>query len=164
MGTEQAVLLSGLSSHNVETRRGDWSKKMVETWNALSTQYLEVKKRNQETMVCPCLPLTFNTSQCFTVIHLDLPNEHLLHMARDLGGKCPIRSRQKLLVLGLDGIVYVHVFLMIFQVSPSFHTWAIFPGLLAEQESLPTYAEANAEGTGHLKAEAVPNGGASCRS
>ena len=106
---------------------------MDETWNALSTQYLEVKKRNQETMVCPCLPLTFNTSQCFTVIHL-------------------------------DGIVYVHVFLMIFQVSPSFHTWAIFPGLLAEQESLPTYAEANAEGTGHLKAEAVPNGGASCRS
>ena len=54
-----------------ETGRGDWSKKMDETWNALSTQYLEVKKRNQETMVCPCMPLTISdlTIQYFTMPH-----------------------------------------------------------------------------------------------
>ena len=44
---------------------------MDETWNALSTQYLEVKKRNQETMVCPCMPLTISdlTIQYFTMPH-----------------------------------------------------------------------------------------------
>lgn len=31
--------------------KGDWSKKMDETWNALSTQYLEVKKRNQDSLL-----------------------------------------------------------------------------------------------------------------
>ena len=113
------------------------------------------------------LPMSAPHLQYFTMLHCNSSwsaKWALVTHGTWLGGKCPSRSRQKLLVLGLDGIVYVHVFLMIFQVSPSFHTWAIFPGLLAEQESLPTYAEANAEGTGHLKAEAVPNGGASCRS
>ena len=43
---------------------------MDETWNALSTQYLEVKKRNQE-MVCPFLPITISdfTIQYFTMFH-----------------------------------------------------------------------------------------------
>ena len=36
---------------------------------------------------------------------------------------------------------------------------SVSPGLLAQQEGLPTYAEAYATGAGHLEAEAVSNGG-----